>query len=93
MGLSRYASTHPYYKTGRVTPSRQHVTPHALRPRLLHAAEEAASGHGPEQAAAVTAYESDFCSAASHGILGVLLASWVHRRLYSYALLLLYSVA
>jgi hypothetical protein len=60
MGLSRYASGHLYYKTGRVTSGRQHVTPHALRPRLFHTAEEAASCHGPEQAAAVTAHESVF---------------------------------
>lgn len=31
------------------------TAPHALRPGLLHAAEEASRDHGPEQAVAVTA--------------------------------------
>lgn len=35
---------------------RKHVTPHAVGSRLLHAAEEAARHHGPDQTDAITAY-------------------------------------
>lgn len=35
--------------------ARQHAAPHAVRPGLLHAAQEAARDHGPGQAVAVAA--------------------------------------
>jgi hypothetical protein len=92
MGFSRYINMSLHLDNLRVTPSRQHVTSHALGPGLLHSAEEATHYHGPEQADTINAYVPDLSfSGITRAFVGVLQASWFQRRLYSRALLLLYS--
>jgi hypothetical protein len=59
VGFSGYVACQPHVRTGGVTSNRQHVTPHAHRPGLLHAAKEAACYRRPEPACTVVAYEAD----------------------------------
>jgi len=74
-----------------LTLDREHVTPHALRPGLLHTAEEAACDHRPEQIHAVTAHGFEPSHSGITRALQEFSASWFQGRLYRHAFLLLYS--